>query len=342
MSNRLTKSSKANTPVWLPVVPVLVLLLTGLLIFLQSPENPSVISEEAHALYQWVPTPLWVGYIQSVALLLLFAGSGILIRQLVPAKSSPSVRMLAMTIGTAVPAMLLSFQLDVALGTQPLYPAWTLALWGGLILMWSRNGIMRMIAGFSGLLCGLALTLDSFSITVVIPSFIGLLITTARAPKDQGIRLIVWLIGFAAGLCPILMGLTPFVFGITGEFDSSAFADMGTLILRIFTWGSLPFIALALLAGILQRSTILLGWILPVFALEVGLGVNSGDWLSDERFFLLLPVAWMIAYGIFRLIKGIENGIRNLNAKKAKNSSSIFIWITLAAQAGWCIYLYTR
>jgi hypothetical protein len=313
---------------------------TALLLFGHIPAEAPVIPEEAHALYLNLPSPVWTARLQALSLLLALLASGGLARALVPPKASGHARALAMALGTAVPALLLHPLMASALGPQPLFPAWALALPAGLCLFREPGPARTVLRGCSGLLAGLALSLDAATLPVVAPTAIWVLATGLKSPGKAGMGILVWAIGLGAGLTPVFLGMAPFAPGLEFTEGLPGLTALPAMLVDRLTWWSLPFLLLALLAGGLQLQAVLLGWMLPVVLLQVCFAATRADLLDETRFFTLLPPAWLVAYGGFRFLKGIEQGVRNVNAKKAKRLLPAATALVLTAYTAWILFLF--
>lgn len=339
MSNRLTSSSGSKTPGWIQLFPFLFAGVTACLVFLQLPAEAPMVSEEAHPLYLRLPSPLWVGYLQAASLLLVFLFSGWISGAMVPPKSPGGGRVLARCLGMAIPAAFLTFRIPDGLGPQTLFPAWALALGSLATLLHAREGLWQMMAGLSGLLAGLALTLHALSLVVLIPAALWAVTAAITQSKTRGLPLALFAVGTVAGLFPVIIGVSPFALGITGSMSLEGLAQIGTLFLDVFTWWSLPFFLLAFVAAVFQRQGVFLGVLLPILVLELLLGATFVDPLPEEQFFLLLPMSWLLGYGVFRLAKGIEQGIRSVNRSKATATSGFLLCSSLVLYGVWTLYI---
>lgn len=339
MSNRLTSSSGSKTPGWIQLFPILFAGITACLVFLQLPAEPPMVSEEAHPLYLSLPSPVWVGGLQAVSLVLVFLFSGWISGALVPAKSPGGSHVLARCIGMAIPAAFLTFRIQDGLGPQTLFPAWAFALGSLATLLHAKEGAWRFLALLSGILAGLALTLHALSLAVLLPATFWAITAAAMHPKTRGLPLGLYTIGIAIGLIPVFLGISPFALGISGNITLDGFAQTGSLFLEVFTWWCLPFLLLALVAAVFQRQGVFLGVLLPILVLQLLLGATFVDALPEEQFFLLLPLAWLIGYGVFRLAKGIEQGVRSVSRSKASATSGVLLWGSLILFGVWTLYV---
>lgn len=340
MSNRLTQTAKAETPVWNVVAFWWLAALTVALVALHWPSEPPVIPDEAHALYRRLPSPRWTAALQALAMVWMFLASGALLRHLLPEKTSAGARSAAGVFGTLLPAILLYAYIPDALGPQPLFPAWTLALLGALALFTVPPSLYRPLLGFCGVGSGLALSLDASTLPVVIPTAGWVLVKSLRTPKAAAVDPLLWCLGLAAGLAPIFLGLAPFATGLVPSEGLPGLPEIPGLLLNTFTWWSVPFALLGLLAAAVQLRLVLLGWMLPVWVLQILMASNRPDLLSDTQFFVRLPGAWLIAYGAFRLVKGVEQGVRSLNPKKAKPVLPLASGALLTACTAWAVFLF--
>lgn len=335
MSNRLTTAAKANTPIWNIVAFFWLAAFTAALVLLHVPAEPPVIPDEAHALYRSLPSPMWTGHVQALSLVLIFLASGGLLRFLTPEKASADVRAAALVFGGAGSAFLLNGFIPRALGPQPLYPAWALSLIGALALFSVKKPLHRPLLGIGGLLSGLALSLDTGALPAVLPALAWLLLKIPRAPKTGGLDALLWGLGLAVGLAPVFLGFTPFVMGLVPSQGLPGLEKLPSPLLQTFTWWSVPFALLALLAAVLQLRLVCLGWMLPVALLQLLWAANRQDPLPDTLFFVCLPAAWLVSYGAFRLVKGVEQGVRGLNPKKAKPVLPLATGALLLACSAW-------
>jgi hypothetical protein len=340
MSNRLTSSAKSESTIWNILSIVWLAGATGLLIYARIPPEPPVIPEEAHELYLRLPSPMWTSRLQTLALTIVLLLSGLLVRLLVQAKASGHARTLATILGCAVPAFLLAPLLSSALGPQPLFPAWGLALLSGVLLFPAGDAGRRPLLCLSGLAAGLSLSLDAATMPVTAASLLWVITSAIRSPRTGSMGLVLWATSLLAGMLPVFLGMSPFAPGLVFAEGLPGLADVPAQVLRILTWGSLPFLLLALLAACVQLQWILLGWMLPIGLLQLLLAATRTDPLPETEFFLILPFTWLVSYGAFRLIKGVENGVRNVNANASKNIMPGIGGFTLMVYTAWALFVF--
>jgi hypothetical protein len=336
MSNRLTHSQTKTPGIFWGATLGWLALICGLAVWNAKPLSPGVLPEEAHRLYRGLASPQALFYAQSAVLVGLFLASGALLPGLLPAKTTGGIRILALVCGTVIPLGLLTSGLAPAMGPEVLYPAWLLALISIHLQQTSRKGFPLLCHGLSGLTIGLALSLDSSVLPAVLPTAFCILTPGLRAPKTHGKALGVWIGGLVAGLIPVFVGLTPFApLTLTADHSIRRLLDLGSASLPLW---SLPLLVLALLAAGWQRQLLVWGWMVPVGLLQtLFTGFTPGEILPSGAFFTILPITWLIAYGGFRLLRGVEQGIRNVNPIAARRFISLLNLLLLFLGTLWVL-----
>lgn len=337
MSDRLTHSAQTPAPTWTRLALPALLLITAAVLARFHGAAPTVIPDEAHPLYRLLPGFHALFMVQDAFLLLLCLGSGLLLRRMLPAKTAPATRTLAAALGVVVPPMLLS---QIYVDAIAALPSMALLVFSWLLFL-SGKEAKRFLSASAGLLAGLSLCLDPLSLAGVAPVAVWLTVSAIASGKTGGVRLLLWLIGLGIGILPIFTDWVGFDLGLEAPLQTRhlrlLFMGHGP---RFLPHWALPFVLLGLLAGLLQRQKVLLGLVLPTFALQL-LGWTFQPLLMERQALAALaPLAWLTAYGLFRLLRGVEQGVRNVNAKKAKTVPLFFIGFTLAAYAGWAVWLY--
>ncbi len=320
MSDRLTHPRRDDTPRWVSWMPLLCLgLAMAHVLQRQDILFPATAFEAPPHL-----KALGDGLPVQILLLLSVTGilglSGLLLQALLPPKSPLVTRRLAQCLG--ISATLL--WVVPSFSASPALPAWALALAAWLLFLWSAERPKALLAAPAGLLGALALTFDLQILAALPPILLWMSGALLRNPKTQLPRAAGLLAGLVIGLLPFLTGRIDFVC----PYRSAP----GPLHLPLLPPGTWFFIALGGIVALLQRLPVFLGLLLPAFALGLSLQLYG---LSP----LILPLAqsWLCAYGLFRLLKGVENGVRNLNPERAKVLPRAYLLLHLAALGAWVL-----
>lgn len=339
MSDRLTHSSRATAPAWTRLVlPALLLIIAAVLARFHG-AVPSAIPDGAHPLYRSLPDPWALFPVQAAFLLSLCLGSGLLLRRMLPPKTAPATRVLAAALGTAAAPILLLEPFVGSLAAEPALPSMALLVFGWWLFLCDGEGSKRTLAGPAGLLAGLALCLDPLSLAGVLPVAGWLLVSLAMKRDRAALRLWLWAVGLGVGLIPMVAGRVDFNLGLETAAHPGHLREL-FLGQGAPGWWTLPFVLLALLAGILQRQRVLLGLVLPAFALQLLAWTFQPLVIGERAVAALVPWTWLTAYGLFRLLRGVEQGVRGVSAKKAKTVPLFFIALVLLATAAWAVRLF--
>lgn len=344
MTERLTQRSADPSPRWVSWIPPLLLLLTAGVLSLTPPPVWS-IPASATSLHDtlcraWavqIPAP-WTSLPHLLLLLLLLQGGGLLLAGLLPPKSPRPAKTLAHALGIATLLIALTPWLRALLAPTALLPALTALVWAQHLLLQSLVPGKHTRAAPAGILAGLAAGLSLLLAPGLLPPALWLLTDLLRkresAPKRLGF--------FLAGT---LVGLLPFVRELPARLGSVSFSP-GSLtrclppLLTAFGIGGLLLIALALLVGSLQKNRILLTFLLLTTLLLKAAYTALPDPDPLQTGTLLFFPALLCAYGIFRLLKGIESGIHAVNPAKARSVTLLLLVLLLLLTKLWALLLW--
>jgi hypothetical protein len=98
-------------------------------------------------------------------------------------------------------------------------------------------------------------------------------------------------------------------------------------------WGVLPFFLLGLIVAAFQARNTLWGLYLPMLAGLCIIVVAASQTELYEMTYT--PLVMLSAYGIFRVARGIEQGVRNSSPSQAKSVIPALTFTTLTTYAGW-------
>ena len=336
MSERLTHSASASAPGWTRLTAPALALLTALVLLGLAPDVFPAVSETSHPLYRLLPTR-WIVPLQMACLLLLSLSSGALLRALLPPKTAAASKAVAVAAGMSLPLFLLRPFLPEALGAAPGLAAWAFLTASWIQMLEGGLSKRRFLSALSGLLAGLALVMAPSTLAGALPAGLWLVAATVKTPKTGGVRLGLWLAGLAVGLLPLWTGRVTFHPAFSSSIEPDAVREVGRSLVDGLAWWGLALVALALLVGLLQRLPVLLGLILPTTLLLV-VGNLLRPTVSDAA--VLLPWTWLAAYGALRVMRGVEQGVRNVNHVRARLVPGLFVLLFAAALAGWALRLH--
>ncbi|MCC5844047.1 MAG: hypothetical protein JJU05_07340 [Verrucomicrobia bacterium] len=335
MSERLTQRNLVQGPRWVSWIPYLLLFVFALALSVLAPRS-------------WMPPPepgpLYLSlcgaippgiapYWHVLLALALLQGGGILVRNLLPPKSPAPTKILAQSLGGLTLLVTLTPWFRDLLHPVSVLPAVTALVWAQIILLQSLSAGKHTRAALAGLLAGLAAGLSLFVGLGILPLGIWLITDlirkTNQAPRRTGF--------FIAGA---VIALLPFARELPARILNTAFSPENGLqtlapLYTLFGIGGLLLILLGLLVGALQKNRILL-----TFMLTTGLLFKAGHIAHTDpsRLYtgvILFYPALLCAYGIFRLLKGIESGVYAVNPAKAKHITLVFLILLLIGAKLW-------
>jgi len=317
MAERLTQSAPSSTPRWSGFAPAL-LLGAALLFWLLLPAATPEAVESGSRLYTGL-LGLFQGRVQilqALAATLLAGAAMSMARPLLPPKSpKPAIASAQSLILLALVIPLHPWFADSLAGS-----AVTLSL-AGMLGSWSLALIAlradrRHLLGLAGLLSGISISLSFMGVSGLLPLGILLLLHTRKTGRAGFAGLGLFALGLIIGLLPELQTLPERLGGLR-EFD----AAHPLLSLRNTYTGlgiaGLLFLTLALLVGLLQKQSVILGLMLPCWLLQKLLLGFSGTPARLLGAALLIP-ALLYGYGIFRIVRGLETGLQAVSATYAK------------------------
>ncbi len=308
MSDRLTSSSERKAPWWSLLYPLLFLALasTYFLAFKGIPaEFPSQVQLFPDALQR---------LLASIQFPLLILSTGLLLpRLLIPSSGIPA-KTLAICVGSVTPLIFLMDSPDWVLAEALILGAACLSLIPGTRLALPR-------AALAGACAGLALSVD-FLIAALLP---GLFVLEALRLKGDSKR--AWL--------PFLFWLLCFLLPQYGLLSSKAFGGEPSQVESAFSFAqlwpelpywTLPFLPLGLLVALAQKRPAAF-LLLSALVLSPALIVFLGEVPLVYALCLLL----FSAYGIVRLMRGVEQGLRRAAPKAANLFVPVLLGLTFAA-----------
>lgn len=333
MSDRLTYSAPTRSQEWPLLFPLLMLVLAA------------VAMIPFKQMEQGLPHTLRLGRdgfslpMDTLALLLLLAQSGLLLRKTLPEKSSASLLSFASICGMGIPFLFLLGFLDIIQSPFFNLAGAALMISGWTFVLYAANAKLIWTVA-SGLTLGLACSFSPVCMSGAIALLFYLLLEKGQKPVEKLRLILLWLAAWVCGFIPALNGSIPLPL-----YERSVFSQEFMLAGLQFMWGNIPvwawgFAALGLLIAILQRQSILLRLLLPYLVLRVLLaGFSPLEFWGIEST-LLIPLAWLTAYGMLRVLRGIEQGVRNLHPEQAKKVPWIATFAFLAGFTFKIIDLY--
>lgn len=329
MSERLTSSPAAAKSDWtLLAFPLMLFLVSFALIPLQSAGDL--------LLY---PIPfgrrdLWIS-MESLAILTLCAQSGLILRHLLPAKSPSPLKAFAGVCGIGIPFVFLQ-------GFLPFFDNPLLNYTGAILMIFAwflsifanRESVIWTVG--SGLCAGLACATSPICLSGLAALLIYRLTCKSDSLKTKLLHQLLWAASAICGLVPAVNRTLPLPPYHNPEIFSSDFIGDGIRLMLENTpvWAWL-FMLLGFLVAVLQRQQILLSLILPFFLCHLLLSGfiplkfwNTHSSLPNGLLWqisptLLLPLAWFTAFGILRMVRGIEQAGRNLEPRYARTIPQI-------------------
>ena len=256
------------------------------------------------------------------------------VRGLLPDTSPAVHKALAACLGALVASWIFTDQIS----SPDL--AWLLALmsWNFFFEFDDRSIPPRIL---SGLCAGTAFTLTEETIILSVPLLILNVIKNLK--KDNGVRIAAaqWELGLLLGIIPLLLGkFTPPTISPDPE-RLQAYINTSNITLQELPLIIWPFCLLGVVVSFFQARKAFLALLLPFFVLlPVAVWVFQSASLSP---IWLIPVSVWTSYGLYRLAKGIEQGVRNANPKEAGKVMGGALFAVLLAYAVWAglsVYLF--
>ncbi len=336
MNERLTYSSSTKKDNWAHVVLPLMTLLIAV----------AVIPFKQLNEYTLLHLPIGENGItlpvQTIALILLLALSGSMLKLLLPEKSAPSLKAFAGLCGLGIPFLFLQGFLQIDQSPILNFSGIALMLSSWMFALKDENkNYLHSIA--SGLFAGLSCAVSPLYFSGAIALALFTLFQKEPAWKSKAIKHLLWLAALFCGLTPILYRDFP-------QFqDQIQFSPEYIKSSLLFIYQTTPlwawiFLLVGFVVSALQKQKILLGLVLPFFllllisiALLPSIFFAPGEIWEQQNSFphevfafswsiaptLLLPAAWFTAYGMIRVLRGIEQGVRKVNPAQAKKIPAI-------------------
>lgn len=251
---------------------------------------------------------------------------GAILRGMLPAKAPKSHKLLAATLGILASSVPIAFS-----GTEVLLP-WALALAGWNFFHTSESRSVPA-ALLSGLCAGAACAYHLHTLLVAVALLVLNLLLLAKGSGSVWKQACVWVLGLVLGLSPFLLNtamlpktaLQPPEVMMVLEVLALAFAEIGLI--------TIPFLLLGTGVAFFQARTTVFALLLPLLlGLPLLMQVLG---YTDHDSMVHLPLVLIGAYGLFRVCRGIEQGIRNSSAARAKAVIPLLTGLSLAGYAGW-------
>jgi hypothetical protein len=338
MTERLTQRT-ASTSRWISLLPALLFLAFAAVLGFSAPgtwDLPDTSGTLYLRLFQTLPPGS--GPILHVLLTLaLLWGGGELVQALLPAKTPQVTRILARSLGSATLIIALTPWFRDLLGPNTMLPAITALVWAQLSLLQSARPGKHTRAAFAGLLTGLAAGLSLFVGVTGVSLGIWLLSDLIRKAENAARRTGFFIAGGVVALIPFLRDLPERISGLSAEGMNlgQAFSPLYAL----FGIGGLLLILLGLLVGTLQKNRILLTFLLLPAVLLKAAHAGMTDPSALHTGAILFFPGLFFAYGIFRLLKGVESGIHAVNPARAKHVALILLILLLAGVKAWAAWI---
>lgn len=318
MSQRLTHRTAVQHPRWIHWIPFLLLLTFALSLGMLAPEIAPA-SGKTGSVYQNLQSLLPPGIRLCTHLVLALAllhGGGKLVRALLPPKSPLPSLILAQSLGSVTLLILLTPWFSDLLLPSPMLPAITALVWAQITLIQSGQPRQHTLAAAAGLLAGLAAGLSLFIGLGLLPLCLWLATGIIRK-SDQALRRLAF---FVTGM---LIALLPFMRELPNRLQNLPFSpgdwiQSFTLLYTLLSLGGLLLILLGLTVGTLQKNRNLLTFLFATAMLLKAGHIALRDASAVHTGALLFYPALLCAYGVFRLLKGIESGTHALHSAKAK------------------------
>lgn len=327
MSDRLTSSPSSSQPAWTLLAYPLILLLVSIALI------PLQMTDDSYQFPLSLGQSVFMVSPQAFAFLILCAQSGLLIRCLLPLKSPAALKAFAAVCGTAIPFVFLQGFIPFFANPFLNFAGAALMVFSWILLIYANNKTLVWSVG-SGLCSGLACSIAPICFSGLFALLFYRLLQSGTPLKKKLIGTSLWIGSALCGLIPALNGSIPFPL-----YQPDAFSVEFLQAALNFLWRNTPlwtwfFMALGLGVGVLQKQKIILTLLLPFFILRILFsGLLPLEFRGIEST-ILLPLAWLTAYGFLRLVRGIEQGVRNASPQKAK---AIPLFATASFIVGFCI-----
>ncbi|MEX2607469.1 MAG: hypothetical protein WD708_09000 [Kiritimatiellia bacterium] len=322
MSNRLTYSSISESPAWTRLVLPCMLLVSAIAL-LSIPDSRFLPLTNLTA----IPS-------LTLICLILVALSAGLNQQTLPEKAAEGTKALATAIGGPLVLVCLSpylavFSFESLLGSGLMLAGWLFFLNGK-----NRSHVWLLASGLCG---GLAVSLDPLTLSGLIPLALWNILRISRGPNKQALPGLLWLLALTVGFTPLFLSTISIASPYFGSFILAPLPHSLGLVWQHLPIAACPFLLIGLLIAFLQKQPVVLGLFLGTFLLRLLLtGFRPFSAHSVDPG-LLLPAIWVTAYGVLRVMRGIEQGIRNVNASKAKRFPSLATLICVLAFGAWAL-----
>ncbi|WFB34904.1 hypothetical protein P3T73_12110 [Kiritimatiellota bacterium B12222] len=316
MSDRLTYTPQSKNEQWPQLTFPLMMLLTALALI------PLTQIQESDLFRFSVAGKGFLVSLEALALLVVMAQSGLLVRKLIPAKSAANVKAFAGVSGMGLPFIFLQgfipfFEnpfLNYA-GAAFMLSSWIFCLYA------NEDSWVWVIA--SGLTMGIACFIFPVCFSGAIALLFYRFLFVKQPLKAKALNAFLWTLAVICGLSPALTGNLPVPAYATEVFSTEFMKGGLNLLIQnapIWSWG---FILIAFVVAILQKQKILLCLIFPYLVIRIiCTGFLPVELLGVEST-LLLPLAWFTAYGMLRIVRGLEQGVRKVNPALAKRIPTI-------------------
>lgn len=315
MSDRLTSTDKTSLSKWAAVA------LPAALIMIVLRESWDPASYETRG----IRPGLWALFALQLAAM---------VRGMLPKKSPELHTTLAACLGALVASWLFRDQIS----SPDL--AWLLALMGwNFFFAFDETSIPPRV--LSGLCAGVACILTEETLIVSLPLLILNILENRK--KDKGLRnaAVQWALGFFIGIFPVMVGRFSPPVPSADPDRLEAYLNASNIALGKLPWIIWPFCLLGCGVSFFQARKTFLTLFLPFFILlPAAVYFFPTSSLSPMW---LVPISGWTSYGLYRVAKGIEQGVRNVSPKEAPKAMGGALFAVLLAYAVWAgleIYLF--
>lgn len=325
MSHRLTYTPTSETPAWTrPVLPATLLL--AAIALLGSADSAYI------TITNRISFPL-----QTLMCLILVALSAWLNQQTLPAKAPEGTKALATAIGAPLTLVLLypyvrMLSLASLTGAGLMLAGWL------FFLNAPHRSVVWILA--SGLCGGLAVSMDPMTLSGLIPLAVWNIVRISNGPEKSLRTGLLWLLALTVGFAPLFLGTMPVPSPYFGSYTPASLPRTVELVWRQLPLTILPFLFIGLLIACLQKQPVVLGFVLGTFLLRLLLTAFRPLQENTLDPGLLLPAVWGTAYGVLRVMRGIEQGIRNVNSAKAKRFPALATLVCALAFGAWVLRIH--
>lgn len=324
MSDRLTSQTSTRTSSPLELAhPAALLLVTGIRGFELGAESLSIKSSPFSELPS-VEVSIFLGLFAFFAL-----QCGGVLRGMLPEKAPLAHKAFAMTLGALGSMFVLQ---------EPSFEAlvgWTLATaaWN-----FASPPFLYSIPAkiMSGLCLGFACVWTPSAAPLVLSMSVLLLVLLLQEKQKNYIPCLAWVLGLLVGLSAYWTGQTEFPsIPVEGQnLNPSLGAALLDPLLGVHV-AFIPFFLLGIGVAVFQSKRTFYGLLFPLL---IGLPLFNLYIQSGHAEVLELPTLLLIGYGCFRLVRGVEQGVRNSASKKA---NAVFPIATLLVLLGATLFSVT-